>query len=85
MATNLCPQNGNEQWCSAVGGTNNFGYSYYFDIMAKSPVLGDNPVVDFEQVSYPSAALSDYKQCACWATIVLQPKHCKSLFDIRRF
>jgi endoglucanase len=61
MVTNLCPHNGNEQWCPAVGGTNNYGYSYHFDIMAKSPVLGDNPVVNFEQASCPSAALSDYK------------------------
>jgi endoglucanase len=56
MATNLCPHNGNEQWCPAVGGTNNCGYSYHFDIMAKSLVFGDNPVVDFEQVSCPGAA-----------------------------
>jgi len=65
MVTNLCPNNGNAQWCPAVGGTNDYGYSYHFDIMAQSEVLGDNPVVDFEEVSCPSAATSDYAQCQC--------------------
>jgi hypothetical protein len=45
--------------------TNNYGYQYHFDIQATSPVLGDNPVVNFEQVSCPSQALTDYKQCQC--------------------
>lgn len=65
MVTNLCPYNGNAEWCPAVGGTNEYGYSYHFDIMAESEVFGDNPVVDFEEVSCPSAASSDYSQCQC--------------------
>ncbi|TVY82287.1 Endoglucanase-5, partial [Lachnellula suecica] len=48
MATNLCPNNGNAQWCPAVGGSNQYGYQYHFDIMSTSSsipeVLGDNPV-----------------------------------------
>jgi endoglucanase len=65
MVTNLCPNNGNAQWCPAVGGKNEYGYSYHFDIMAESEVFGDNPVVNFEEVTCPSAATSDYKNCAC--------------------
>jgi endoglucanase len=65
MVTNFCPHNGDEQWCPAIGGINNYKYSYHFDIMAKSPVFGDNPVMDFEQVSCPGAASSDYEQCVC--------------------
>jgi hypothetical protein len=45
--------------------TNNYGYQYHFDIQTTNPVLGDNPVVNFEQVSCPSQAVTDYKQCQC--------------------
>lgn len=65
MVTNLCPNNGNAQWCPTVGGTNQYGYSYHFDIMAQSEVFGDNPVVDFEEVTCPGTATSDYSQCQC--------------------
>jgi endoglucanase len=65
MITNLCPNNGNAQWCPVVGGTNEYGYSYHFDIMAESEVFGDNAVVNFEQVTCPSAAVSDFSQCVC--------------------
>jgi hypothetical protein len=93
MITNLCPYNGNAQWCSNNGSvcllflplfvsttrwdghrltsrrenssTNAYGYKYHFDIMAKSAVFGDNPVVNFQQVTCPSAATTDYKQCVC--------------------
>jgi hypothetical protein len=69
MATNLCPNNGNAQWCPNVGGKNQYGFQYHFDIMASSSaigqVLGDNPVVNFESVSCPGAASSDYQQCQC--------------------
>jgi hypothetical protein len=65
MVTNLCPNNGNAQWCAAPGGTNQYGYSYHFDIMAQSEVFGDNPVVDFEEVACPSSVASDYTQCQC--------------------
>ncbi|KUI52721.1 Endoglucanase-5 [Cytospora mali] len=65
MVTNLCPNDGNSQWCPDVGGTNEYGYSYHFDIMAQSEVFGDNVVADFEEVDCPSAATSDYSQCTC--------------------
>lgn len=45
--------------------TNQYGYEYHFDIQATSEVFGDNPVVDFEQVTCPSQAVSDYQQCQC--------------------
>ncbi|KAG6367633.1 hypothetical protein INS49_001826 [Diaporthe citri] len=64
MVTNLCPYNGNEKWCPQSG-NNDYGYAYHFDIMAQSQVLGDNPIVDFEQVSCPSTLSSDYQQCQC--------------------
>ncbi|ROW08903.1 hypothetical protein VMCG_02869 [Cytospora schulzeri] len=65
MVTNLCSYGGNAQWCPQVGSTNAYGYSYHFDIMARSEVFGDNVVVDFEEVDCPGAATSDYKQCTC--------------------
>lgn len=46
-------------------GTNQYGYSYHFDIQAQTEVFGDNPVVNFEQVTCPGAASTDYKQCVC--------------------
>ena len=38
MVTNLCPANGNEQWCSQP--SNQFGYGAHFDIMSKDGPLG---------------------------------------------
>ncbi|KAI3392117.1 hypothetical protein diail_6160 [Diaporthe ilicicola] len=64
MITNLCPYGGNERWC-AQSGNNQYGYAYHFDIMATNAVLGDNPIVDFEQVPCPSTLVTDYKQCEC--------------------
>jgi len=66
MITNLCPNNGNAQWCPTVGGTNQYGYSYHFDIMAQSEVFGDNPVVNFEPVACPGQATSDWETCVCY-------------------
>ncbi|TVY31938.1 Endoglucanase [Lachnellula occidentalis] len=65
MATNLCPNSGNAQWCASPGGTNQYGFEYNFDVMAQSEVLGDNPVVDFEVVDCPGAAATDFAQCQC--------------------
>ncbi|GAM37971.1 endoglucanase [Talaromyces pinophilus] len=61
MVTNLCPYNGNQQWCPQVGGTNQYGYSYHFDIMAQSEIFGDNVVVNFEPVACPGQATSDWE------------------------
>jgi endoglucanase len=66
MIVNLCPYNGNEQWCPQVGGTNEYGYSYHFDLMAQSPLIGDNPIVDFESVACPGQAVSDWDSCVCY-------------------
>ncbi|KAI1263722.1 glycoside hydrolase [Xylariaceae sp. FL1019] len=65
MVTNLCPNNSNAQWCPSPGGTNQYGYSYHFDINAQSEIFGDNPVVTFESVTCPSAAISDFASCEC--------------------
>lgn len=66
MVTNLCPYNGNEQWCPNPGSTNQYGYEYHFDIMAQSEVFGDNVVVDFEPVPCPGQATSDWESCQCY-------------------
>ena len=66
MITNLCPYNGNQQWCPPVGGTNQYGYSYHFDLMAQSPLIGDNPIVNFEPVACPGQAVSDWDTCVCY-------------------
>jgi len=65
MVTNLCPHNGNEQWCPAVGGVNQYGYSAHFDIMSNGNFIWDNSVVNYTQVSCPGAASSDFAQCQC--------------------
>jgi hypothetical protein len=49
----------------ACRSTNSYGYQYHFDIQATSEVFGDNPVVNFVQVTCPSQALTDYQQCEC--------------------
>lgn len=70
MVTNLCPYNGNAAWCPNIGSENSYGYEYHFDIMASSSalgeVLGDNPVVNFSQVSCPSQATTDWEECVCY-------------------
>ncbi|KAJ4856062.1 fungal cellulose binding domain-containing protein [Trichoderma breve] len=65
MVTNLCPYNGNQQWCPNVGDTNQYGYSYHFDIMAQNQVFGDNVVVDFEPIACPGQAVADWGTCQC--------------------
>lgn len=66
MVTNLCPYNGNQQWCPQPGSTNEYGYGYHFDIMAQSEVFGDNVVVQFEEVTCPGQAKSDWETCVCY-------------------
>lgn len=65
MVTNLCPNNGNAVWCPNVGDTNQYGYSYHFDIMAQNQVFGDNVVVDFEPIACPGQAVADWGTCLC--------------------
>lgn len=66
MVTNLCPYNGNQQWCPNVGSTNQYGYSYHFDIMAQNEIFGDNVVVDFEPIACPGQATTDWESCVCY-------------------
>jgi hypothetical protein len=69
MITNLCPNQGNAQWCPNPGQENEYGFEYHFDIMASnsglSPIIGDNPIVNFQSVACPGVASSDYGQCQC--------------------
>ncbi|KAH8688980.1 RlpA-like double-psi beta-barrel-protein domain-containing protein-containing protein [Talaromyces proteolyticus] len=66
MVTNLCPYNGNQQWCPQPGATNEYGYNYHFDIMAQSEVFGDNVVVQFEETACPGQATTDWETCVCY-------------------
>ncbi|KAJ5488533.1 Endoglucanase-5 [Penicillium diatomitis] len=66
MVTNLCPYNGNQQWCPNPGATNQYGYSYHFDIMAQNEIFGDNVVVDFEPIACPGQATTDWQSCGCY-------------------
>ncbi len=72
MVTNLCPYDGNAVWCPPVGGTNEYGYSYHFDIMAQEIIFGDNVIVDFEPVACPGQATSDWDTCVCYDNVALQ-------------
>ncbi len=63
---NLCPNAGNAQWCPTVGGTNQYGFAYHFDIMAQSKVFGDNAVVEAEPIPCPGQAATDWEQCVCY-------------------
>eukprot|EP01121_Diplochlamys_sp_Union-15-3_P008835 TRINITY_DN236_c0_g1_i1.p1 TRINITY_DN236_c0_g1~~TRINITY_DN236_c0_g1_i1.p1 ORF type:complete len:202 (-),score=35.54 TRINITY_DN236_c0_g1_i1:86-664(-) len=73
MVTNLCPQAGNEQWCTNSG-VNNYGYSAHFDLMdfhmnGKISQLGwNNPEVTFREVSCGgggSPSEGQFSQCKC--------------------
>eukprot|EP01112_Ceratiomyxa_fruticulosa_P022293 TRINITY_DN8111_c0_g2_i1.p1 TRINITY_DN8111_c0_g2~~TRINITY_DN8111_c0_g2_i1.p1 ORF type:complete len:241 (-),score=48.77 TRINITY_DN8111_c0_g2_i1:146-868(-) len=74
MITNLCPYAGNEQWCPNPGNTNNYGYSYHFDLIDPNMAgwvdsLGwNNPVVTFKRVACGgggSPTCSEASQCEC--------------------
>jgi hypothetical protein len=52
-------------------GTNQYGYSFYFDIMAESEIFGDNPVMNFEQVACPGQAVTDWDSCVCYENIAI--------------
>ncbi|KAG8988323.1 hypothetical protein FRB90_002828 [Tulasnella sp. 427] len=71
MVNNLCPHEGNEEWCPELGGTNTYGYSAHFDIDASSGAGGwsllgwDNPVVDFAPVTCPDNAVTAFKSSEC--------------------
>lgn len=64
MVTNLCPANGNEQWCSQP--SNQYGYGAHFDIMSQGGPNGwNNPVVKYEEVACPGSLTADWKTCQC--------------------
>jgi hypothetical protein len=46
---------------------NDYGFTYHFDILAAGmdQVFGDNPVVDFEEVSCPGPMRSLFGECYC--------------------
>jgi len=74
MVTNLCPNQGNEQWCAAVGGVNQYGYPVHFDLrdaVSQIENLGwNNPEVTYQQVSCSNGdsntpTCADWSQCQC--------------------
>ncbi|KAI9373938.1 RlpA-like double-psi beta-barrel-protein domain-containing protein-containing protein [Aspergillus egyptiacus] len=65
MVTNLCPFQGNEQWCPNPGQLNPYGYAYHFDIMGGEGVFGDNVVVEFQEVPCPGVAALRWGTCEC--------------------
>jgi len=77
MITNLCPTNGNAQWCDAPGVVNSYGYDAHFDLMNGNnngliTALGwNNPEVVYKPVpcgSGGSPPSSDFSQCVCSTT-----------------
>jgi len=56
MVTNLCPYNGNQQWCPNPGNANQYGYRQHFDLLDLnmdgliSQLGWNNPVVTYKRV-----------------------------------
>jgi len=74
MVTNLCPNDGNEQWCPNPGAVNEYGYPQHFDLMDPNMAgwvdsLGwNNPVVTYKQVAcgtLGSPTCAEASQCLC--------------------
>merc|ERR1711872_665306 len=75
MITNLCPANGNEQWCK--GNTNTYGYEAHFDFADGARQISslgwDNSEVTYEYVDCATAHAGDpktpgprqWRQCEC--------------------
>ena len=64
MVTNLCPANGNEQWCAQP--ENRYGFGAHFDIMSQAGPAGwNNPVVKYEEVPCPGSLSADWQTCRC--------------------
>jgi len=74
MVTNLCPYNGNQQWCPNPGATNQYGYGAHFDLLDTGGLIDaigwNNPAVTYRQVacgSFNSPTCSDAANCQCAA------------------
>jgi len=74
MITNLCPYNGNAQWCPNPNNANQYGYHQHFDLMDPNmsgwvdSIGWNNPVVTYKQVACGtggSPTCSEYSQCVC--------------------
>lgn len=64
MVTNLCPAEGNTQWCSQP--ENEYGFGAHFDIMSQGAPGGwNNPVVRYEEVACPVILGQDWQTCQC--------------------
>ncbi|BFZ54077.1 hypothetical protein PYCC9005_001108 [Savitreella phatthalungensis] len=67
MVTNLCPTNGNEQWCPTPPAKNKYGMSAHFDIMLQDPQVGsipwDNPIVDYKLIQCPDYMAQNNATC----------------------
>lgn len=63
MITNLCPANGNAQWCSVP---DQYGFPAHFDIMSQGGPMGwNNPVVAYKEVACPGSLSSSFGSCQC--------------------
>ena len=68
LVSNLCPADGNQQWCSSP---NHFGYTTHFDLMDINmhgvvAALGwNNPEVYYHPVPCPNAQETHWKHCQC--------------------
>jgi len=74
MVTNLCPNNGNAQWCPNPGQVNQYGYGAHFDLMdenmdGKITAIGwNNPGVTYKRVACGgggSPSCSTASDCEC--------------------
>jgi len=73
MITNLCPADGNAQWCPSSG-VNEYGYGQHFDLMDQnmdgiiSAMDWNNPEVTYKQVAcgtLGSPTNADWNECQC--------------------
>lgn len=64
MVTNLCPAQGNAEWCAQP--KNKYEFESHFDIMSKDGPEGwNNPVVKYEEITCPGSLVSDFATCQC--------------------
>jgi len=74
MITNLCPYNGNQQWCAPVGGFDQYGYAVHFDLRnAVGQITNlhwNNPEVTYQEVACSTGTSltptnAQYSTCIC--------------------
>ena len=59
MVTNLCPAQGNEEWCGGGAEGNKYGFEAHFDIMSQAlPAGGWGELIPFLLTTLPFLSLS---------------------------